>query len=405
MTIKKMYKGNNSENVQQQNRLLVLRLIRRFRETSRVMLAEETGLKQATITNIVNDLLELGYVKEIGLIEGANGRRVKGISLNAENLCVLVARFNSDYYAIGSYDLNGDCIKVEKKFWDEKFKFDERLDILSKEFLYYRDIITRGKKVLGAGIVLQGSITGENIEFVNNMSEDIERYMEKFFSEILEMSVYVDNMSNMSAFFEWDYLNQTYEDNHMLICLMVGYSVDCAIISDGRIVLGGNGRAGHYGHVSIDVNGPECECGNCGCVKNYISVSAVKKRVAELNEQYPNSIIEKESNIRDIIQAFYGRDELACQLYEEIAETLGVIVTNLINQFNPEEIILGDEIPNDDIFCGMIQNAVKKRIPKHRYERVRINMFKTERKTQYDVGLRGMSLFVITEQLKKMKLK
>ena len=56
--------GKNNEVIQHQNRLLVLRLIRERRVISRVELAELTGLKQATITNIINELIKNDYVLE-----------------------------------------------------------------------------------------------------------------------------------------------------------------------------------------------------------------------------------------------------------------------------------------------------------------------------------------------------
>lgn len=398
-------RGKNSEIIQQQNRLLVLRLIRENKVTSRVMLAEATGLKQATITNIVNELIELDYVKETGLIAGNNGRRVKGIMLNDEKMRVLVARFTSDYYAVGIFNLNGICIKVEKKFWEKESEFKKKIEILKAELLLYKAHESQEKQILGAGIVLQGIVTGIEPEFREHLDEDLETYLSRYFTEQLTLDVYVDNMSNMSAYYEWNREISQKKEIRTLVCLMIGYSVDCAVIFDGKVAQGRNGKAGHFGHVSIDMNGPQCECGNRGCIKNYISVSAVRKRAAELKALYPESNLTEESNIREIIKAFYNGEALAKQLYEEVAEKLGVIIANLINQFNPESILIGDEIPNSDEFERMVKSSVRKRLPKNRFDRVKIKIFKEPRKTEYDVGMKGMSLFVINEQLKTMKLK
>lgn len=404
MTNKISYQGKNSEVIQQQNRLLVLRLIRESKVTSRVMLAEATGLKQATITNIVNELIELNYVKETGLIAGNNGRRVKGVMLNDEKMRILVARFNSNYYAVGVYDLNGNCIKVEKKFWMDDQKFLQKLEILKDELLTYKEREGKAKQIIGAGIVLQGSVTSIEPEFQESLQGDLETYLDRYFTEQLELTVFVDNMSNMSAYYEWNRLVSEKKDIHTLVCLMVGYSVDCAIIFEGKAVQGRNGRAGHYGHVSIDMNGPECECGNRGCIKNYISVSAIRNRVSALKPQYPDTVIKEDSNIREVIKAFYNQDRLAKAIYEEVSEKLGIIITNLVNQFNPEEVIIGDEIPNNAEFLEMIKHNAGERLPKQWMEKVKIKVFEEERKTEYDVGMRGMCLFVINEQLKSMKL-
>ena len=396
--------GKNSESIQQQNRLLVLRLIRKYKVTSRVMLSRYTGLKQATITNIVNELINLDYVKETGLIEGDNGRRVKGIMLNDEKMRILTARFTSDYYAVGVFDLYGKCIRVEKKFWEKGSKFQKKLEILKAEFLLCKAQESQDKQILGAGIVLQGMVTDIEPEFQVTITEDLETYLSRYFTDALELQVYVDNMSNMSAYYEWNKQVSEEKEIRTLVCLMVGYSVDCALIFDGKVVQGRNGRSGHFGHVSIDMNGPQCECGNRGCIKNYISVDAVKKRLVDLKCDFQNTTLNENSNIREVIQAYYDGDELAKTLYEELAEKLGVVVANLMNQFNPETIMLGDEIPNNDSFEKMVKEKVKQRMPKNRFDRAEIKVFKETRKTENDVGMKGMSLFVINERLKSMKL-
>lgn len=402
---KKMnYQGKNSEVIQQQNRLLVLRLIREKKVISRVELAELTGLKQATITNIINELIDRGYVEEAGLIEGKNGRRVKGIILNDEKMRILVSRITSEYYAVGIYDLNGDCIRVEKKFWDKTNSFQEKLEMIRDNLFSYIEQYGRGKQIIGTGIVIEGSIANMDMSFTLEQNSDMEKVLKEYFLTELGMAVFVDNMSNMSAYYEWNQQIAKEKKMHTLVCLMIGYAVDCSVIFDGNVLKGRNGRAGHYGHVSIDLNGPVCECGNRGCIRNYISVKAVKEKANLLREKYPDMILENDCNIRDIIRAYYDGEAFARELYEDMADKYGLIVANLINQFNPEEIILGDEVPNSDEFIELVRSYTKKRLPKHRYERTEITFFKAPRMTEFDVGMRGMCLFVINEQLKNMEL-
>lgn len=397
--------GKNSEVIQLQNRLLVLRLIRERKVISRVMLAELTGLKQATITNIVNELIKMEYIKETGLIEGNNGRRVKGIELNVEKMRVLIVRFTSEYYAVGVYDLNGKCLRVEKKFWEKDSSFQERLEIMKEEILPYKEKLSRKKQILGVGIVLQSGLVGASPELYNVLNGDMETYVDRYFSEMLQMDVFVDNYSNMSAFYEWNCLTSENKKIHTLVSLTVGYSVDCAVILDGMTLQGRNGKVSHFGHVSIDMNGQKCECGNRGCINQYVSISAIRKRISELKGKYPEAVIDENSNIRDIIKAYYSNEPLALELYEETAGYLGIIIANLINQFNPEEIIFGDEIPNSDEFLELVKHYTRMRLPWHRFARTNLKMFKAERKTEMDVGMKGMCLYVINEGLKHMKLK
>lgn len=396
--------GKNSEVIQQQNRLLVLRLIRKNTILSRVRIAELTGLKQATITNIINELLEMNYVKEAGLIKGSNGRRVKGIILNLDKMRILVARITNHYYAVGVYDLNGNCIKVEKHLWDQTHDFKHKMEDMKVNLLDYMSQDENIKKYIGAGIVIQESSIGLNNEFLPDDSNSLERYLEDYFTKALGIDIFINNVADMSAYFEWNSLSVEKEKVKILVCLIVGYSIDCAIIVDGEVIQGKNGRLGHFGHVSIDINGPFCECGNRGCIKNYISIDAIKARCEQLRELYPHSHLNKDSDIREFINAYYQKDLLARHLYEEMAYKLGVVLVNLINQFCPDEIIIGDEIPNNDEFIELIRENVRQRLPLKRFERTEICVFKQERKTKMDPGMRGMCLYVINQKLQNMKL-
>lgn len=396
--------GKNSEVIRQQNRLSVLRVVRDKRIISRVDIAHITGLKQATITNIINELKERDYVKEAGLIEGNNGRRVKGIMLNDEKMRILVSRITSDYYAIGIYDLYGVCIKVEKHFWEKEENFLEKLDSIKEDMKRYAGIYGREKQIIGIGIVIDGSISNMDQSFSSLQKTDIESYLEQYFYVQLEIPVFVENMSNMAAFFEWNRLISAQNNVHTLVCLSISYSIDCAVIFDGKFFRGRNGKIGHFGHVSIDMNGPLCECGNRGCIKKYISVDAIKKKCMELKKKYPRIPLDEECNIREIVQAYNRGEQYAEELYEEVADKLSIILVNLINFFNPDEVIFGDEIPNTDKFLELTKSYIRKRMPEQRYKRVAVKVFREERKTEKDVGMRGMCLFVTNEQLKKMEL-
>jgi len=77
-----MEKGANLRDIQELNCSVVLRLIHRFKVCSRASIARATKLKQATITNIVNRLIDLDVVKEVGIIDGKKGRRSIGVTIN-----------------------------------------------------------------------------------------------------------------------------------------------------------------------------------------------------------------------------------------------------------------------------------------------------------------------------------
>ena len=98
-------KGKNLEAVQAMNRKLLLKLLQQNSMCSRANLAAQSGLKQATITNIINDFISWGLVEETGLIEGNKGRRAIGIRLKDDSYYVIGIRLSRKYFEIGIFKI------------------------------------------------------------------------------------------------------------------------------------------------------------------------------------------------------------------------------------------------------------------------------------------------------------
>ncbi|MFC1861860.1 ROK family protein [Chloroflexota bacterium] len=137
------------------------------------------------------------------------------------------------------------------------------------------------------------------------------------------------------------------------IYITVSTGIGGGIIIDGKIYTGSVGTAGELGHMVIDDEGPQCNCGNRGCWEALASGTALArearhgiKEVATTSIlKYADGNIEK-VNAEAIHEAAQAGDSLATELITETAYYLGVGLSNLINIFNPEVIIIGGGLSN-----------------------------------------------------------
>ena len=60
-----------------------------------------------------------------------------------------------------------------------------------------------------------------------------------------------------------------------MACLAIGTGIGGGIIVNGQLALGIQGQAGELGHITIDINGPRCACGNNGCVEALAAAPAI----------------------------------------------------------------------------------------------------------------------------------
>lgn len=133
-----------------------------------------------------------------------------------------------------------------------------------------------------------------------------------------------------------------------LLYLTVSTGIGGGIIMNGRLYTGVSGSAGELGHMTIDINGPRCNCGNAGCLEVLASGKAVareaqkaiargtKSIILEIAEGEPQNITAK-----TVSEAAQKGDELALSVISGAATCLGVGMVNLVNAFNPGMIIVG----------------------------------------------------------------
>jgi len=137
------------------------------------------------------------------------------------------------------------------------------------------------------------------------------------------------------------------------IYITVSTGIGGGIIIDGKIYTGPTGTAGELGHMVIDDEGPQCNCGNKGCWETLASGTAlsrearhrIKEGAATSIMKYAGGNIEK-IDAEAIHEAAQAGDKVANELIARTAYYLGVGLANLVNIFNPEVIIIGGGLSN-----------------------------------------------------------
>ena len=141
-----------------------------------------------------------------------------------------------------------------------------------------------------------------------------------------------------------------------LLALAVGTGIGGAIILDGRLYRGSSGAAAELGHISVDLWGPRCGCGNLGCAERYLGEQWFTQAAqVELDDEAISSPAE-------VSRRAEKGDPLALNFLEGRGEIMGVLCTNLIHAFDPEAIIIGGGIAQagESFFRG-VRKSVQER--------------------------------------------
>lgn len=136
-----------------------------------------------------------------------------------------------------------------------------------------------------------------------------------------------------------------------LVYLTVSTGIGGGVIEDNRLVLGVTGGAAEIGHMTIDRGGPRCACGNTGCLEAMASGTAIAREATRrLVAGAPSSLAVDPGPDRIIAESVFraaeAGDDLARSVVDWAAYNLGVGLTNVMQLFDPEIIVIGGGVSN-----------------------------------------------------------
>ncbi len=384
--------GLNSSSIQRMNTGLVFDLLRKHQASTRTELARITGLTKATISNIVNSLIDIELLHEYPMESIGVGRRSIGLKINPDRFHLIQLRITNKKFYIGRYNLEG----TEYEYYTKKY---DPFAFLSNEILlsikeYIKNMIKADNEILGIGISLpgpyhSGKYLAEIGELENwgdiNICEEIEKEF--------NIPVYVENDANVGALGEW-WLDRSITNEDTLIYITTATGTGSGVISNGKLLRGSQGIAGEIGHMCIDISGEKCKCGSHGCLELYTSTDVLLRQAHELYLKYPNTILNHLSSKRDFFNAVIDGDTLAIHIFDTAMKYLSRGIINIIYLYDPSIIIFGDEIINygaGDRLLDIVKKQVKKSINPELYKNIDIKLSSSK----IDSALLGAGILVI----------
>ncbi|MEJ2209618.1 MAG: ROK family protein [Anaerolineae bacterium] len=201
----------------------------------------------------------------------------------------------------------------------------------------------------GVGVGVAGQVQAESgvVRFAPNLDwHNVP--LQADLSRALRLPVVVSNDVRAATWGEWRHGAGRGCDD--LVCVFVGTGIGGGVVSGGQMLSGCSNTAGEVGHVVVALNGPDCHCGNQGCLEALAGGWAIARRAREAVAAEPDAGAAllrlaggraEDLEARVVADAFHQGDPLARRLVDEIAAALIAGVTGLVNAFNPCRLILG----------------------------------------------------------------
>lgn len=203
-------------------------------------------------------------------------------------------------------------------------------------------------KLLGVGIGSPGlvDLDGGTVKYPPNLANWKVFRLGEEVSKAVGARVEVENDANAAAVGEMKFGAGKGLRNFIMITL--GTGVGGGFIVDGKVFRGETGGAGEIGHITVNMDGPVCGCGNRGCVEAYVGQRHLSRRVAEQLKSHPESLINKliESEPDKLEPKIIGQaadegDRFALQVWKETGTYIGTAVATAFNMFDIGTLIIG----------------------------------------------------------------
>lgn len=321
----------NQHVVKKNNKALVLSLIIEKETISRADIANVTGLNKTTVSSLVIELLEDELIYESGPGISSGGRRPVILHFNRNTGYAIGVDIGVNYVLAVLTDLKGKII-VEKSQNVNRTSYSSIISTVQTMIQSLMDELPNSRYgIVGIGVGVPGIVNKEgsvllapNLGWTNiQLKEDLER--------IFNVPIIIENEANAGAVGEQQFgAGQDYEN---ILYVSAGIGIGVGIILNKELYQGKSGFSGEMGHMIIELNGKRCNCGSRGCWEAYASENALLEMAGE-NIDSLESLIEHAKN----------GEKSAIELFEKIGQYLGFGINNIINTFNPDQVIIGNRL-------------------------------------------------------------
>jgi len=324
------------------NRSVVLTKLYRDGPLSRQEVSQATSLSQASVSNLVGELLEDGLVEEAGSVDSDGGRPIALLRVAPRYGYVVGVDVGETRIQTEIFDLSMTALaKAEHPIASAR---PRPATVIGHVLEGITSVIEQAgvdrAEVLGVGVAVSGVVERPDDAVVYAQTLGWEGVpIGAMLRDGTDLPILVDNGAKTLGQAEM-WFGAGRGARHAVIAL-VGSGVGAAVVADGASYRGAHSSAGEWGHTTVVLDGLTCRCGAKGCLEAYVGGEAVLERFRKANRGRPAKGQDAEEALVALLTVADGSSRAATAVVEETIEYLGAGFGTLVNLFNPERLVLG----------------------------------------------------------------
>ncbi|WP_369213553.1 ROK family transcriptional regulator [Streptomyces flavofungini] len=340
--------GRTVHDLRRANRAAVLQRLYFDGPMSRFELGPVTGLSSGSVSNVVAELVAEGWVEEAGSVESDGGRPRTLLRVAPDSGQLIGVDVGETRVRVELLDLSlTELARVERPLHLKEDGVEGTVGHIREGIGQVVEAAGGSTdRLLGVGIGVPGIVErspglgavvhGQTIGWDAVPLESLLRSTDQLPATV---PYFIDNGAKTSGQAEMWFGAGRGAQNAAIV--LFGSGVGACVVTDQVE----SGRAVEWGHLTVRVRGRRCRCGALGCLEAYAGAEALLERWREAGGRPPESA-DEEGSLTAMLDAAYPEgsaepDRAALAVLDETAEYLGAGLSDLINLFQPERILIG----------------------------------------------------------------
>ncbi|MEG0854287.1 MAG: ROK family transcriptional regulator [Angelakisella sp.] len=358
-----------------------------------------TGLSAATVSSLIQELVDENFVTEHCYGKSSGGRKPMLYNLNRSLAFILTVRITPKGILAGVINLNAELVYY-KAFPSRIYSTQSLRDALDQSVA---DLRSSEPELFAKISVVAYSIPGVVDYSTRVVVYSAALYLEdcdlqQFTAAALGRSLEVYVFKDTDALVLGEYYSNMQDQRNMAYILCES-GVGMSIINRGKLLRIDNCGL-ELGHTTIDLHGEICKCSSVGCVGTLLGELAAVHRYAKLYEQQKNDFLLDITTISydDIVTMHLEHsDGIATQVLAEQLEIMAVSITNVVNLFNPDVVIVGGPMAR----LPELEEKLTEQVRAHALKPFTRNLVICSSKQNANSSLSGMANYVLRKQFFK----
>ena len=342
--------------------LLASRVFSSPEPVSRADIAAETGMTRSTASRLADELVAIGLVRELDPVASSGPGRPAVPLLPARGTFVALGlEVNVSRMAVRAVDLAGQVL-AERIVVDD-FSSSDAPAVLGRLADLLEPIASIGAvgsaRLVGAALALPGLVRDNTLLRAPNLGWSDIRPAEVLAPVLdrLGAGLVVENEADLAALTTARVLPGAPGEHRDFIYLSGENGVGAGIVRNSEVWLGANGFAGEIGHIQVDPKGPECGCGNRGCLERFAGRRAILNAAG----------LPRGAGSEELLKACEDdaspHHERARRAVDAAADALGIALGTAINILDIPAVVLGGHLaPLTGLLAPPLQKILSRRV-------------------------------------------